>query len=113
MKERDLLEESCSELGPVVFPAYADTSVGVRSRQILAMLEDPATRHDLAQALLTPRNEWPDDEPDVEVEVLPDPIGAADGTPDGEAVMPSEPAPRHSTHTHLALVARAKLAGVI
>lgn len=31
LKERDVLEIKCMELGPVVFPAYTDTTLGVRS----------------------------------------------------------------------------------
>jgi HK97 family phage prohead protease len=46
---RTLLELRCPELGPVVFPAYAGTSVAVRSQDVSALLSDPAlTRHLLA-----------------------------------------------------------------
>ena len=50
---RTLKEIRVPELGPVVWPAYAETSVGVRSRTIdLANLGDPETKNFLARALL-------------------------------------------------------------
>jgi len=50
---RTLRELKVPELGPVVFPAYDDTSVGVRSQVIdLARLGDPQTRSLLAKAVL-------------------------------------------------------------
>ena len=44
---RTLLEVGCPELGPVVFPAYTDTTVGVRS--MLESLDDQ-TRTEIVQA---------------------------------------------------------------
>lgn len=50
---RDLREVKVPELGPVVWPAYDDTSVGVRSVTIdLGRLDDPEQRSRLAQAVL-------------------------------------------------------------
>ncbi len=50
---RDLDELRVPELGPVVFPAYDDTSVGVRSVTIdLGRLDDPDQRATLARAVL-------------------------------------------------------------
>ena len=49
---RDLKEVKVPELGPVVWPAYADTSVGVRSVIDLGDLTDPDTRKTLARAVL-------------------------------------------------------------
>lgn len=50
---RTLKELRVPELGPVVFPAYTETSVGVRSQVIdLSRLDDPQTRSLLAQAVL-------------------------------------------------------------
>lgn len=49
---RTIQEVKLFELGPVVFPAYADTSVGVRSQEVLNALGDPEVRADLARALL-------------------------------------------------------------
>lgn len=49
---RTLLEVKAPELGPVVFPAYRDTSVGVRAADIARHLGDPDFRADLARVLL-------------------------------------------------------------
>lgn len=51
---RDLREVKVPELGPVVWPAYADTSVGVRSKTFtvdLGRLDDPEQRKTLARAV--------------------------------------------------------------
>ncbi|MFW5415118.1 HK97 family phage prohead protease [Nocardiopsis sp. CNT-189] len=50
---RDLKELRVPEVGPVVWPAYMDTSVGVRSTVIdLGKIHEPETRRDLARAVL-------------------------------------------------------------
>lgn len=52
---RTLKELRVPEIGPVVWPAYTDTSVGVRSQVLeidLARLGDPEVRNKLAQAVL-------------------------------------------------------------
>lgn len=49
--ERTIHEVKLYELGPVVFPAYESTSVGVRSKKIAALLKDEDTRDALAAAL--------------------------------------------------------------
>lgn len=52
--QRTLKEVKVTEVGPVVWPAYEETSVGVRSRTLtidLGRLTDPDTRRDLAQAV--------------------------------------------------------------
>ncbi len=52
---RDLKELKVPELGPVVWPAYQETSVGVRSKTItvdLGRLGDPQERKTLARAVL-------------------------------------------------------------
>lgn len=50
---RTLKEVKVPELGPVVFPAYSDTSVGVRSKVTidLGRLQDPDQRNQLARAV--------------------------------------------------------------
>jgi HK97 family phage prohead protease len=50
---RTLKEVKVSEVGPVVWPAYDDTSVGVRSKVTidLGRLRDPDTRRTLARAV--------------------------------------------------------------
>jgi len=50
--QRTLKELKVPELGPVVFPAYAGTSVAVRD--LAAQLKDPKTRAELARMLGTP-----------------------------------------------------------
>jgi hypothetical protein len=48
---RQLVEVKCSEAGPVVWPAYPDTSVGARSRSItidLGRLVDPVEQRKIA-----------------------------------------------------------------
>lgn len=50
--KRTLREVRLFELGPVVFPAYTDTSVSVRSQELVALLTDPQARADLARALV-------------------------------------------------------------
>lgn len=50
--KRTLREVKLYEVGPVVFPAYADTSVGVRSRELVSLLSDPQVRAELARALV-------------------------------------------------------------
>lgn len=52
---RDLRQVRVPELGPVAFPAYDDTSVGVRSKTVtidLGRLDDPEQRKTLARAVL-------------------------------------------------------------
>lgn len=51
--ERTIKEVELYEVGPVVFPAYEQTSVGVRSRQALGLLEDPEVRSEVARILAT------------------------------------------------------------
>lgn len=69
--QRELIELKCAELGPVVFPAYAGTSVSVRARDVadgLALDEDMTRRirHSLARDAAAPS--VPDD-PELRREV--------------------------------------------
>ena len=48
---RTITEVELFEVGPVVFPAYEQTSVGVRSREALSALEDPEVRAEIARLL--------------------------------------------------------------
>jgi len=48
---RTIREVELYEVGPVVFPAYAQTSVGVRSREALNALQDPEVRAEIARIL--------------------------------------------------------------
>jgi len=51
--ERTIQEIALYEAGPVVFPAYEQTSVSVRSREVLTALNDEGVRHELALLLAT------------------------------------------------------------
>lgn len=57
LRVRTLIELAVSELGPVVMPAYRDTSVSVRSFE--RILEDPELREALLQHLGTSTNAAP------------------------------------------------------
>lgn len=50
-EERTIREVELYEVGPVVFPAYEQTTVGVRSRAALAALEDAQVREEIANIL--------------------------------------------------------------
>lgn len=63
---RTLKEVRVPEVGPVVWPAYSDTSVGVRSQTLtidLARLHEPDQRSQLAQAVLMADRVDGDDSP--------------------------------------------------
>lgn len=75
LAERDLKELKVSELGPVVWPAYEETSVGVRSQVTidLANLSDRETRKDLARVIFladaaTRNSDTPNDDPEMPVD---------------------------------------------
>ena len=48
---RTIQEVELFEVGPVVWPAYEQTSVGVRSRSALTALQDPEVRAEIARLL--------------------------------------------------------------
>lgn len=79
--KRTVQEVKLYEVGPVVFPAYEATSVGVRSQQIAAILADPTALGDLARALILGT---PDDE------------AATRGTSEPGAAAPAGAATEHS-----------------
>lgn len=85
---RTIQEVRLYEAGPVVFPAYTDTSVGVRTRDLAALLADPTARADLARVLVLGT---PDE-------------AAATGTSDGAATPDVEPL----AHSGLTSDARAR-----
>lgn len=69
--QRELIEVRMRELGPVVFPAYAGTSVSVRARDVAAGLAgDDQSAHALRRALArdAPPQQVPDD-PELRREV--------------------------------------------
>lgn len=99
--DRFISELRAMELGPVVFPAYPQTEVGVRSRELATLLTDPEVRADLARALFA------GDATSHEAAVL--------GTSD-EAGEDLEPQVQHSSNhlnRHAALAAQARLKGFI
>ena len=51
IEERSIKEIELYEVGPVVFPAYEQTTVGVRSREALVALADPNVRSEIARVL--------------------------------------------------------------
>jgi uncharacterized protein len=77
--KRTLREVKLYEVGPVVFPAYAETSVGVRSRELAeTLLSDPQVRAEVARALVG----------------TPSESGEAEGASDeGRAAAPAEEPP--------------------
>lgn len=76
-------EAALFEGGPVVFPAYETTSVGVRSAEVARLLADPAARAELARALVLG---------------TPTPEAGGDATSGGAATPDQEPL-AHSGHT--------------
>jgi phage head maturation protease len=46
---RSISEIALHELGPVVFPAYENTQVSVRSREVITALADPKVRAEVAR----------------------------------------------------------------
>lgn len=87
---RTLKEVKVSEVGPVVWPAYEETSVGVREQVVidLARLNDPKTRADLARAVALADAA---DRPHEEEEDGPQPT---DETPDEHAKSSRDEAPQ-------------------
>lgn len=80
--KRTLKEVRLYEVGPVVFPAYADTSVGVRSRELASLLTDPQVRADLARLLVGTPSEPSESEGDSgEGRAAPSAEEPPEGTP--------------------------------
>jgi HK97 family phage prohead protease len=89
---RTLVEVRLLELGPVAWPAYTETKVGVRSEQtraVLTALQDPGVRAEVARALLVdpPTDETPEDSPDDPVE---DETGDPESAPPAESEPPAD-----------------------
>lgn len=81
---RTLKEVRLFEVGPVVFPAYAETSVSVRSRELVNLLTDPQVRAEAARLLVgTPT----------------DPSDAERASGDERAATTDEEPREHSTST--------------
>jgi HK97 family phage prohead protease len=79
MAERTIREVELFEVGPVVFPAYAATSVGVRSARAFEALQDPQIRAEIARMLMISGT-------DVEsLAVTDDPASSHSSEPDSPA----------------------------
>lgn len=98
--ERSINEIELFEVGPVVFPAYEQTSVGVRSRDALSALNDPDVRNEVARVLATGT-----DVESLAVADAPDEVHASDDeTPDVVHV---------SSRSRSQRLALARMAGII
>lgn len=102
--ERTIGEVALYEVGPVVFPAYEQTSVGVRARQVASALTDPEVRHEVAQLITSLSTD--------DLRSLADESPAADQAPaSATPVTPDAPAEGHArTRTHAQRQAIARLA---
>ncbi len=96
LPERTITEVRLMELGPVVWPAYEGTDVGVRSLELARSLlaADDDTRRDIARLLL--RGDSPAEAADRTSEPDTHTSEAADGTSEDRAVTNDEPAESHS-----------------
>lgn len=76
---RTIREVELFELGPVVWPAYPQTTVGVRAAEVAQTLMDPQQRIEVARALLAGTSEEPDStmEPSDEPADVDDPAAEA------------------------------------
>jgi uncharacterized protein len=100
MEERSISEVALYEVGPVVFPAYEQTTVGVRSARVLRELEDAQIRGEIARMLATGT----------------DPVSLANDIDDDPDSLHSSDEPsadgHGSTPTRSQRVARMRLAGI-
>jgi uncharacterized protein len=104
---RTLIEVRCAELGPVVFPAYAGTEVGVRARSVAETITEDEelrrqVRRSLAAHVAAPDGDLKDPELRREVAraLLFDPPDAppTDGHPSGGEEDRSQDAPAEQGH---------------
>lgn len=95
---RRLLEVKMDEVGPVVWPAYRDTSVAVRSGVIdLSRLHEPEQRELLARAVYLADTATKGDN-DLTGAPPNTPTGAARHAPASVAPQPTDPAGEHAKH---------------
>ncbi len=110
---RTVTDVDVPELGPVVFPAYMDTTVSVRSREFAdAIRTDPSLLDDLSIGLLlASRDEPPVDDPTPEDNpTLDDDTDARDDNEDVETFVVESPAPVESEGVRVANPAKHALA---
>lgn len=99
LAERTIKEVELYEVGPVVFPAYDQTSVGVRSAAVMRSLQDPEIRAEIARMMTFGT--------DLESPAVPDDPASSHSS------EPDTPAVRHvSIPTVSQRRAKAALAGV-
>ena len=109
---RTVVDLDLLELGPVVFPAYLETTVTVRSREFAdAIRNEPSVLHDLSIGLLLANR---DEEPDPLTEDSPtledEPTPADDNADDVESFVVETPAPADSDSVRVANPAKHALA---
>lgn len=100
---RELIELKVPELGPVVFPAYEGTSVGVRAREVASLIgRDRELAHEVRASLARetiprPRGGIDLGNPDTRREVARAILFGTDKLPDAppDDGHPSDPEPRH------------------
>lgn len=90
--ERTIHEVRLYELGPVVFPAYEDTSVGVRSDHLARLLADEGVRAELARALAFPISAESEADPVTSDEATVEPlVEALAGSSKHERLLAARP----------------------
>ncbi len=88
------------ELGPVVFPAYTETSVSIRSQQFAEAVTDPDLLHDFSIGLLLANRDEPSDTADNPTP--DDDTDARDDNEDVESFVVESPAPADSEGVRVA-----------
>lgn len=102
---RSILHANLLEAGPVVFPAYTATSVGVRSRQTALALTDPEVRRGVAALLaLGPEDirNLADDSPAVDAALAVGPASSVEALAVGPAEASTHPPAKRSARVALA-----------
>lgn len=120
--QRTLKEVKLRELGPVVWPAYTETEVSLRSRQVLDALTSPQVRAEVARLMLRTSDDTPEpeveptdpgySEPEPEDPATPEPVIETPEVPEtAEREIKDEPVPDHSSiarkhHLRKAVISR-------
>lgn len=111
--QRTLKELKVAELGPVVFPAYTDTTASLRARQLASQLRtDPAFARDLADALILQPPTSPATEPGQREAAPPDghPAERDDAPPEAGHPSAQETDPQPDRFAAFAARATSRLA---
>jgi HK97 family phage prohead protease len=105
LDSRTVIDLDLHELGPVVFPAYAASTVTLRSRQLAAAVaDDPVLLEDFSIGLLLAghRDEQPDTPDDETDPTLDDETDARTDDEDVESFVVESPAPAESEGVRVA-----------